>query len=471
MNSDAGVVRVERDSLGAREIPDTALYGISTLRGAENFNISYRTIGREPAFVVALATIKRAAASANSEVGAIGPERADTIIKACDEIIEGQHHEQFIIDILEGSGGTSINMNTNEVIANRALQLLGCEPGEYGRLNPNDHVNLGQSTNDVVPSAVKLAVHSKTAGLVAALEHLAVTLGQKAAEFDDVLRIGRTCMQAAQPMMLGQAFGGYQAVVARVASKLAIASDGLLRLPLGGTAIGTGLGCAPGFREAVFRHLGAFLKKDVAPPANMFDGMQNSDTFARVSSETRIAGEVIGKIASDLIILCSGPNSGLGEIHLPPTQAGSSIMPGKVNPVMPIMMQQVAFALIGNDASVSLAALEGQLEINHFEPIIASRMFESIDLLTNSSRLFADKCVAGIVANRDQSLKNLMDSSALSTAFVPELGYAETAKLVQQSVREKRAFVQVVIESGLLEEGDILESLRNSTQYCDAGDS
>lgn len=465
MNTDSDRGRVERDSLGEREIPAGALYGISTLRGAENFNISHRKIGEEPAFVGALATIKRASAAANAEIGALDQDKAEAIVAACDEIIGGRHHDQFIIDILEGSGGTSINMNTNEVVANRALQLLGSEPGDYGRLNPNDHVNLGQSTNDVVPSAVKLAVHAKAGGLIAALDHLAGALAGKASEFDDVLRIGRTCMQAAQPMMLGQAFGGYQAVVARVSGQLSVASNGLLCLPLGGTAIGTGLGCAPGFREAVFRHLADYLGKEVSPPGNMFDGMQNSDTFARVSSEARIAGEVIGKIASDLIILCSGPNSGLGEIHLPPTQAGSSIMPGKVNPVMPIMMQQVAFALIGNDASVSLASLEGQLEINHFEPIIASRMFESIDLLTRSSRLFADKCIAGIAANRDQSLKNLMDSSALSTAFVPQLGYAETARLVQQSIREQRPFVQTVIESGLLAESEVLESLRSSTQY------
>jgi aspartate ammonia-lyase len=268
-------------------------------------------------------------------------------------------------------------------------------------------------------------------------------------------------MQAAQPMRLGQAFGGYAASIRRLESKLSQAREDMLVLPLGGT----GLGSAPGYRSAVYRHLKAIVGADVRPGDDMFDAMQNADAFARVSSEIRICGEVIGKIASDLIILSSGPNSGVGELKLPSVQPGSSIMPGKVNPVLPMMMQQVAFAVVGNDAAVSLAALQGQLEINHFEPVIASRLFDSIELLARSSRIFADKCIAGIEADEEQSLKNLMQSSALATVFVPKLGYAEVSRLVQASAIERRPFIDLAIERGLLSNDEVLTVVRESTDY------
>jgi aspartate ammonia-lyase len=441
------------------------LYGVATLRGQENFDISFHKLGDAPELLKALAQIKRAAAAANRDIGILPRDVAQAIDKAAEEIECGLHSDQFIVDLLEGSGGTSINMNVNEVIANRALQILGDEPGNYRRIHPNDHVNTGQSTNDVLPAAVKLAVYDKASSLISALGHLAACLEVKAIEFADVLRIGRTCMQAAQPMRLGQAFGGYAASIRRLESKLAQAREDMLVLPLGGTAIGTGLGSAPGYRSAVYRHLKAFVGADVRPGDDMFDAMQNADAFARVSSEIRICGEVIGKIASDLIILSSGPNSGVGELRLPSVQPGSSIMPGKVNPVLPMMMQQVAFAVVGNDAAVSLAALQGQLEINHFEPVIASRLFDSIELLAKSSRIFADKCIAGIEADEEQSLKNLMQSSALATVFVPKLGYAEVSRLVQASAIERRPFIDLAIERGLLSNDEVLKVVRESTDY------
>jgi aspartate ammonia-lyase len=316
-----------------------------------------------------------------------------------------------------------------------------------------------------LPAAVKLAVYDKASSLISALGHLAACLEVKATEFADILRIGRTCMQAAQPMRLGQAFGGYAASVRRLESKLSQAREDMLVLPLGGTAIGTGLGSAPGYRSAVYRHLKVIVGADVRPGDDMFDAMQNADAFARVSSEIRICGEVIGKIASDLIILSSGPNSGVGELRLPSVQPGSSIMPGKVNPVLPMMMQQVAFAVVGNDAAVSLASLQGQLEINHFEPVIASRLFDSIELLAKSSRIFADKCIAGMEADEEQSLKNLMQSSALATVFVPKLGYAEVSRLVQASAIERRPFIDLAIERGLLSNDEVLKVVRESTDY------
>ena len=457
--------RTDTDSLGSRELPAGALYGATTLRGQENFDISFHTLGDAPELLKSLAQIKHAAAAANRDIGILPPEIAEAIIAAAIEVENGAHTNHFIIDLLEGSGGTSINMNVNEVLANRALQILGARPGDYDRIHPNDHVNTGQSTNDVLPAAVKLAVYDKSQTLIDALSQLAAAFEDRASAFDDVLRIGRTCMQAAQPMRLGQAFGGYVGSIHRLVEKLTAARDELLVLPLGGTAIGTGLGSAPGYRSAVYRHLKAITGADVRPGEDMFDAMQNADAFSRISSEIRICGEVIGKIASDLVILSSGPNSGVGEIRLPAVQPGSSIMPGKVNPVLPMMMQQVAFAVVGNDAAVSLACLQGQLEINHFEPVIASRLFDSIGLLAKSTRIFADKCIAGIEADREQSLRNLLQSSALATVFVPRLGYAEVSRLVQASTAEKRPFIDLAIERGLLTQDEILSVVRESTDY------
>lgn len=461
--------RTDKDSLGSRDLPAGALYGVATLRGRENFDISFHKLGDAPALLRALACIKQAAAAANRDLGTLAPDIADAIIVASEEIASGHHADQFIVDLLEGSGGTSINMNVNEVIANRALQILGDGPGHYDRIHPNDHVNMGQSTNDVLPAALKLATYDKSQPLIDALARLGDVLDDRSVAFADVLRIGRTCMQAAQPMRLGQAFSGYASAIRRLVEKLALTRDDMLVLPLGGTAIGTGLGSAPGYRSAVYRHLKRLVGADVAPSENMFDAMQNADAFARMSSEIRICAEVIGKIASDLIILSSGPNSGIGELRLPPVQPGSSIMPGKVNPVLPMMMQQVAFAVVGNDAAISLASLHGQLEINHFEPVIASRLFDSIDLLTKSALIFADRCIADIEADEEQSLKNLMQSSALATVFLPKLGYAEASRLVQDSFSERRPFVELAVERRLLTDDEVLAVIRKSTDYCDDG--
>lgn len=456
------MARLETDSIGTRELPEAALYGVNTLRATENFDISPLKIGNEPAFIRALAYIKKAAAKANCDIGALEPALRDAIVTACNEVLEGRHHDQFVVDLLEGSGGTSINMNTNEVIANRALQILDHQAGQYDVINPNDHVNAGQSTNDVIPSAVKLAVLEKAPALITSLGYLAEALQAKSDEFADVLKIGRTCMQAAQPMTLGQEFGGYSAALFRARDKILKATKDLEVLPLGGTAIGTGLGARPGYKAAVYRHLSEDVGTRLRPSENMFDGMQNSDSFARVSSEFRIAAEVIGKISLDLIILSSGTKSGIGEIRLPAVQPGSSIMPGKINPVLPMMMQQVTYAVVGNDAAVSLASLGGQLEINHFEPVIASRMFDSMDLLTRGSRIFADKCISGVQALREQALENLLASSALATVFVPQLGYAQVSKIVKEAEAEGKLFVDALIEMDLLTRDDVIKALRSA---------
>ncbi|SED60615.1 aspartate ammonia-lyase [Rhodobacter sp. 24-YEA-8] len=454
------MARIETDGLGPRELPDTALYGVNTLRGSENSALGSERIGDHPRFVNGLAAIKKAAAQANRDIGVLQPDLAAAIIAACDELLAGRHHEQFIIDIMEGSGGTSINMNANEVIANRALQILGHEAGDYASLHPNDHVNHGQSTNDVVPSALKLAVYDATLPLVQALNHLADAFAERATAFADVLKIGRTCMQAAQPMTLGQEFGGYASAVRRQAAKIAAASSDLLTLPLGGSAIGTGLGSDPGYPAALYANLSANLGLPLLRADNPFDAMQNSDTFARVSSEIRIAGETIAKIAHDLILISSDPQTGIGEIRLPAVQPGSSIMPGKINPVLPMLVQQLAFALAGNDQSVALASMAGQLEINHFEPVIASRLFESCRLLTNGSRLFADKCISGIEARPERALELLLNSPALATVMVAELGYTQVSAIVKQADKEGVPFVDVMIAKGLMSREGVMDRLR-----------
>lgn len=458
------MARIETDSIGSRELPDAALYGVNSLRGAENSALGGERVGDHPRLVRALAAIKKSAARANEEVGVLDSRRADAIASACDELLAGLHHDQFIIDIMEGSGGTSINMNANEVIANRALQILGHEAGDYAALHPNDHVNNGQSTNDVVPSALKLAVYDATVPLVAALNRLADAFSARSGAFGDMLKIGRTCMQAAQPMTLGQEFGGYAGAVRRQAAKIAAAAADLLTLPLGGSAIGTGLGSSAGYSAAVYRHLSAEISLPVRRAADPFDAMQNSDTFARVSSEIRIAAETIAKIAHDLILLSSDPQTGLGEIRLPAVQPGSSIMPGKINPVLPMMMQQIAFALAGNDQSVALASMAGQLEINHFEPVIASRLLDSTRLLTNGSNLFADKCVDGIEARPERALELLMNSPALATVMVPELGYTKVSAIVKQADKEGVSFVDAMIQKGLMERSQVIDLLKNAVK-------
>lgn len=455
--------RTERDSLGAAQLPRGALYGLGSLRAVWNFDVSDRKLRDEPALLRALARIKQAAAATNRDLGLLSPDLADALIAACSEVARGRHRDQFIVDMMEGSGGTSINMNMNEVLANRALQRLGHDPGSYEVIHPNDHVNLGQSTNDVVPAGVKLAVIETLQDLLSALRHLGTVLSRRAAKLDDVLRLGRTCLQDAQPMRLGQMLGGHAEAVRRLAAHLSDRCTELACLPLGGTAIGTGLGAAPKFRPLIHNHLSILAGHPVRPADNLFDALQSADVFARVSAEVRIAAEALARLAGDLIILSSGPTGGLGEIKLPAVQPGSSIMPGKVNPVLPMMMQQIAFAVAGNDFSVSMAAAQGQLEINHFEPIIATRLLSSITILARGIRLFTDKCIAGLDADRERSMANLLGSAALATALVPKIGYAETATLVQLAKREGRKLTDLAVERGLIQQDEIVFLLRAST--------
>ncbi|KAL1849263.1 hypothetical protein Plec18167_008115 [Paecilomyces lecythidis] len=447
--------RVEKDSLGQLELPAEVLYGINTSRAIENFPLSGRPIKTWPEFIHAFAIIKQAAARANCDIGILTVERADAIYTACEEVKLGRHHAHLVVDMLEGSGGTSTNMNFNEVIANIAARASGRSFSDYSFVHPNDHVNLGQSTNDVLPTAMKLAVYRAMTRALCGLRQLADALAVKREEYRTVLRLGRTCLQDAQPMTLGQAFGGYEAVIRRHAEQLDTIREQFLTVPLGGTAIGTGFGSKPGYKKAVFRHLSSLFDAKVEHAGNAFDGMQNMDTCARLSGELRNTANTLWKIANDLIILSSGPSGGIGEITLPSVQAGSSIMPGKVNPVIPIAVCQIAIAITGNDAAIAMGCQQGLLEINHFEMLVCDRLLDTIRLLTSATDIFTRRCIDGMVANQDVSRKHLFASSALATALVPTLGYAQVSTIVRTALADKRPFLEVVVKRGLLTESEI----------------
>lgn len=458
-----GDARIERDYVGEVAIPGDKLYGVNTVRGVDNLTVSPLTIAHHTAFRDAFAQVKWAAALANRDNDAITGEQCEAIVAACKEVIEGQFDASFTVDLMEGSGGTSTNMNFNEVIANRAQQILGHAAGTYEVVHPNDHVNRSQSTNDVYPAALKIATHAMLGSLIHEVAQLAALFRGKEAEFADILHLGRTCLQDAQPMRLGQLFGGYAALTERLAEELGAVRDKLRTLPLGGTAIGTGFGAPAGYRAAVYAHLQRVTGVDYQAPANPFDAMQNMDVFSRVSAELRTCAVSLAKIASDLTKLSSGPVGGLGELKLPEAQAGSSIMPGKVNPVLPMAMIQLSFAVVGNDVAVAQAVQYGELEINHFEPVVASRVFDSIALLTNGIRRFGDKCVKGIEADAARNEKHLLESMAVATALVPRIGYARVSKLARQSVAEGRSLVAILDESGLLSRDDTIAAIRKAS--------
>ncbi|KAJ5490163.1 Fumarase C C-terminal [Penicillium expansum] len=457
--------RVEKDSLGQLELPAEMLYGINTARSLENFPLSGRSITTWPDFIYSFAIIKQAAARANSEIGSLTEKQADAIFAACEEIKVGKHDAHLVVDMLEGSGGTSTNMNVNEVIANIAAKSSHLALSNYSFIHPNDHVNLGQSTNDVVPTAMKLAVYRSMEKALRTLRQLADAFARKGEEYRSLLRLGRTCLQDAQPMTLGQAIGGYEAVIRRHVDQLDIIREQFLTVPLGGTAIGTGFGSNPGYKAAVFRHLSKLFNTQVQPAGDAFDGMQNMDNCARLSGELRNTANTLWKIANDLIILSSGPSGGINEVTLPSVQAGSSIMPGKVNPVIPIAVCQVAFAITGNDTAIAMGCQQGLLEINHFELLVCDRLLDSIHLLTGATGIFTRRCIDNMVANEDVCRKHLLASSALATALVPTLGYAQVSTIVRAALAAKRPFLDVVIEKELLTEDEITSVIECSTHH------
>jgi aspartate ammonia-lyase len=441
-------VRVEHDLLGDRAVPADAYYGVHTLRALENFPITGTPISIYPALVEALACVKQAAAIANSELGLIDERRATAIRLACEEVREGKLHEEFVVDVIQGGAGTSSNMNANEVICNRALELLGHRKGEYEHLHPLDHVNLSQSTNDVYPTALKLALNFGIQRLLVELRALRQSFESKAAEFQDVLKVGRTQLQDAVPMTLGQEFSTYAVMLGEDEQRLAEAAALVREINLGATAIGTGINAHPDYAALATRRLAEVSRVDLVSSPNLVEATQDAGGFVQLSGVLKRIAVKLSKTCNDLRLLSSGPRAGIGEITLPAVQAGSSIMPGKVNPVIPEVVNQVAFEVIGNDITVTLAAEAGQLQLNAFEPIIAHSLFKSLQHLAAACATLNQRCVKGIQANVARARALLDDSTALVTALTPLLGYARSAEIAQEALASGRRVYDLVLEKG-----------------------
>lgn len=451
--------RVEHDLLGAREVPDHAYWGVHTLRAVENFPVSGETIGDAPDLIAGLASVKAACTRANQELGVLDDVRAAAIDRACLEIRAGALHREFVVDLIQGGAGTSTNMNANEVIANRALELLGRTRGDYEHLHPNQHVNLSQSTNDVYPTAVRLALLAGAARLKIAVEHLSDAFGRKAEEYADVVKIGRTQLQDAVPMTLGQELAAFRWMLREDLERIEEASGLLHEVNLGGTAIGTRITSPPGFAECAVRHLAALTELPVRLAPNLIEATQDTGVFVAMSGTLKRLATKLIKICNDLRLLSSGPQAGLGELRLPPMQAGSSIMPGKVNPVIPEVVNQIAFQAIGNDLTVTLAAQGGQLQLNPFEPIIFRALRESISHLTTGCQLLADRCVVGIETNRELLTQHIDASVTVCTALVPVIGYAAATGLAQDALTTGRPVTQLALDRGLVTESQLAHVL------------
>jgi aspartate ammonia-lyase len=463
MNSD----RIETDALGECRLPAHALYGIHSLRGKQNFSYSGQTLAHYPRFVAWLARIKMAVAHVNASHGKLTEPQRQALLTACVELAAGQHADALIVDPLEGSCGTSINMNINEVLTNRALQLMGHVPGQYEFLHPLDDVNHAQSTSDVLLTAVKLALLDDVNALAAAIDSLATSLRAKQHEFDDVLRIGRTCLQDALPMRLGQAFGGYASLAERMAAALRAHHPALSAISLGATAVGTGLGTYAGYREAVTAAVSELAGRPLTQSADLFDAVQNMDEFAALSATVKQALLALAKVANDLVLLSSGPRGGIGELQLAPRQAGSSMMPGKVNPVHAMGLTQIAYFVAGTDQSVMLAAAAGQLETNNYMPLIAVSLFNAISSATRAISAFDEHCIQPLAANRAANERNLLESTAIAPALKAQVGYERAAALVKSAVQTQRSLLDVVVESGEMSRERVLELLRQSAAHPD----
>ena len=463
------LTRTEHDLLGDHDVPAEAYYGVHTARALENFPITGVPISRHPDLVVALASVKQAAAEANRELGQLDPEIADAIIAACTEIRDGALHDQFVVDQIQGGAGTSTNMNANEVIANRALEILGHERGDYQRLHPLEHVNLGQSTNDVYPTAVKVAVGMAARALEMALRGLADRCAVKAAEFHDLLKLGRTQLQDAVPMTLGQEFGAFAVTITEDADRLGEALLLIAEINLGGTAIGTGLNTHPLYAALVCDRLRRITGLPLITAGNLVEATSDVGAFVQLSGVTKRAAVKLSKICNDLRLLSSGPRAGFGEINLPAVQAGSSIMPGKVNPVIPEVVNQVAFEVIGNDLTITLAAEAGQLQLNAFEPIIARALLSSLNHLTAAVDVLGARCIQGITANPERMRDAVLQSASIATALSPILGYEASTALVAEAIATGASIPELVRRGALVDE-ETLARLFSPENLCRPND-
>jgi len=456
--------RVEKDLLGEKQVPADAYYGIQTVRAMENFRITGQRL--HPELVTSLAQIKKAAALANYQLGYLKEDVAKAIVAAAEEIIAGGLRDQFVVDPIQGGAGTSANMNMNEVIANRANELLGGRKGTYEFVSPNDHVNFAQSTNDVFPTAIKLAVLSRTDALLEALRSLEEAFAAKSAEFDDVIKVGRTHLQDAVPIRLGQEFGAYASAVRRNRLRLAEAVKALEVVNMGATAVGTGLNADPAYPPLVVSLLSEITGRNLRLAENLVDATQSCDPFVAVSGAVKALAVALSKIANDLRLMASGPRAGLKEINLPERQPGSSIMPGKVNPVMAEVLNQSCFYAIGMDLTVTLAAEAGQLELNVMEPVLAHALLSAVDVMANAVTLFTEFLVKGITANRERCESMVNNSVGLVTALNPVLGYRRCSEVAREATLTGRPVREIILEKGYLtaEQLDELLSPRRLTE-------
>jgi aspartate ammonia-lyase len=450
--------RREHDLLGERDVPAAAYYGVHTLRAVENFPISGVTISIYPELIHALASIKRAAAESNHALGLLDKPRLEAIVAACEEVRGGALADQFVVDVIQGGAGTSTNMNANEVIANRALELMGHQKGEYQFLHPNEHVNMSQSTNDVYPTALKLATHIGIRSLIDAMALLRSAFEEKAEEFKDVLKMGRTQLQDAVPMTLGQEFSTYAEMLGEDEERLEEAVKLVHEINMGATAIGTGINAHPDYAALVCRRLSEITGIALLTSPNLIEATQDCGAFVQLSGVLKRVAVKLSKVCNDLRLLSSGPRAGLNEINLPPMQAGSSIMPGKVNPVIPEVVNQIAYEVIGNDITVTFAAEAGQLQLNAFEPIIAHSLFKSVSHLRQGCLTLESKCIRGITANREHLRATVERSIGIVTALNPYIGYANATSVAQEAHASGRGVYEVVLERGLLSK-EVLDSV------------
>ena len=445
--------RVEKDSIGVKDIPEEVYYGVQTLRAAENFHIT--GLNMHPEIINSLAYIKKASAITNCEVGILEKKKAQAIVQACDEIIEGKFHDDFIVDTIQGGAGTSLNMNANEVIANRAIEILGGKKGDYTIVNPNDDVNCGQSTNDVIPTAGKMTSLHLLQNLKKQLLRLYDALNEKAKEFDHVIKMGRTQMQDAVPIRLGQEFKAYSVAIMRDIHRMDKAMDEMRTLNMGGTAIGTGINADENYLRRIVPNLSEISGMEFIQAFDLIDATQNLDSFVAVSGAVKACAVTLSKMSNDLRLMSSGPRAGFGEINLPAKQNGSSIMPGKVNPVIPEVVNQVAFNIIGNDMTITMAAEAGQLELNAFEPIIFYCMFQSIDTLGYAVETLVDNCIVGITANEERCRQLVENSVGIITAICPHVGYEKTADIAKKAINSNESVRSLILKENIMDEEEL----------------
>lgn len=458
--------RIEADSIGTKDVPEDVYYGVQTLRAAENFPITGLTM--HPEIINSLAYIKKACAITNCEVGVLDKKIANAIVQACDEIVDGQLHDDFIVDPIQGGAGTSLNMNANEVIANRAIEILGGEKGDYEIVNPNDHVNCGQSTNDVIPTAGKMTTLRLLQNLKKELLRLHEALVSKADEFDHVIKMGRTQMQDAVPIRLGQEFRAYSVAIMRDIRRMDKAVEEMQVVNMGGTAVGTGINADETYLRRIVPNLSEVSGMDFVQAFDLIDSTQNLDSFVAVSGAVKACAVTLSKIANDLRLMSSGPRAGFGEINLPAKQNGSSIMPGKVNPVIPEVVNQVAFNIIGNDVTITMAAEAGQLELNAFEPIIFYCMFQSINTLAYAVQTFVDNCVSGITANENRCRQLVENSIGIVTAICPHVGYKKSAEIAKEALATGESVRTLILREGLLS-AEELDSILDPVHMTEPG--